>query len=116
MYRYLQTGKCASVYNNIIMYIIPLCPGFKCTDNKFRNATSARVRMFEINFNPSIHRYPFMVVFNIKRIYFYCCFRTRPTHPGPIVHLSDNPADSSKVNPRVLYTDILIYTHIIITH
>ncbi|KAE9543207.1 hypothetical protein AGLY_003118, partial [Aphis glycines] len=25
------------------------------------------------------------------------CFRTRPTHPGPIVHLSDNPADSSKL-------------------
>lgn len=25
------------------------------------------------------------------------CFRSRKTHPGPVVHLSDNPLDASKV-------------------
>lgn len=54
--------------------------------------------------------------FNLKHIYFVCCFRTRPTHPGPIVHLSDNPADSSKVNPNTLHTHTYLYKYPYLIH
>lgn len=35
-------------------------------------------------------------------------FRSRKTHPGPVVHLSDNPLDASKVSTMEIYANIIM--------
>lgn len=44
-------------------------------------------------------------------IYIYIFFRSRKTHPGAVVHLSDNPLDLSKVRAFFEYVFFALLFH-----